>query len=108
MAYNSETVELIKGILKSDVFTDADIEAALDRASKIALNRLYPFGAPAGAELPAKYDGVVVDIAVYWLAKQGAEGEVTHAEGGISRTYENAYVPSNLLHEIVPYCGVPK
>ena len=39
------------------------------------------------------------------LNKRGAEGEVSHTENGISRTYEKADIPTSMLRTIVPHCG---
>lgn len=59
-------------------------------------------------EVPTQYSYLQVEIAAYMLNKRGAEGQVSHTENGISRTYENADVPSSMLRTIAPYCGVIK
>lgn len=41
----------------------------------------------------------VVDIFV----KSGAEGETSHSENGINRSYENAYISSSVFNDICPY-----
>lgn len=77
-------------------------------AAKIA-RRLYPFGAPddfCTADVPAEYAVNQVDIAVYLLNKRGAEGQISHSENGISRSYGDADVPDSMLRGIVPYVGV--
>ena len=40
------------------------------------------------------------------MIARGAEGEKSHSENGISRTYENAELPDSLLREITPIAGV--
>ena len=77
-------------------------------AAKIS-RRLYPFGLPDNvciADVPAEYAMNQIDIAVYLLNKRGAEGQVSHSENGISRTYGDADVPESMLRGIVPYVGV--
>lgn len=76
----------------------------LSLAKDIILGRLYPFRTDA-TEMPKKYDSLQVQIASYLLNKRGAEGEITHSENGISRTYENAEVPESMLKRIVPFAG---
>lgn len=77
-------------------------------AAKIA-RRLYPFGMPddfCTANVPAEYAVNQIDIAVYLLNKRGAEGQISHSENGISRSYGDADVPESMLRGIVPYVGV--
>ncbi len=71
-------------------------------AERAILNRLYPMGDDE-AELPPRYDSRAVEIAVYLYNKRGAEGELSHSENGITRTYENGSVPASMLSDIVPY-----
>lgn len=84
---------------------EAVVIAYLQAAGAKILRKAYPYGAPS-AEVPDKYAFTQVEIAVYLLNKRGAEGETAHSENGISRTYENADVPSTLLRDIVPFVGV--
>lgn len=46
----------------------------------------------------------VVDV----FMKAGAEGQTTHSENGISRTYENAYISSSVFKDILPFVDVLK
>ena len=57
-------------------------------------------------EVPPKYELVHIEIAAYMLNKRGAEGEVTHSENGVSRTYEDGDIPPTLLRRITPVAGV--
>jgi len=76
----------------------------LSLAEGIVLNRLYPYG--GGHVLPKRYDTVHVEIAAYMLNKRGAEGEVSHSENGVSRTYEDGDIPPTLLRRIIPLAEV--
>ncbi len=85
--------------------TDADILSAyLSLAKGIVLSKAYPYG--DADEVPPKYDVVHVEITVYLLNKRGAEGEVSHSENGVSRTYEDGDIPPTLLRRITPMAGV--
>ena len=35
----------------------------------------------------------------------GAEGEVSHSENGISRTFDSSWISAELLNEVMPYVG---
>lgn len=84
-----------------------DLLTFVDISEAIVLNRRYPFGYPEGTAVEPRYEMLQLQIAVEIYNRQGAEGEQSHSENGISRSYENAYVSSSLLKRIVPYAGVP-
>ena len=44
-------------------------------------------------------------IALDLYNKQGAEGQVSHSENGISRSFESSWISEQLLSEVTPYCG---
>lgn len=76
-------------------------------AEQVVMSKAYPFDdVERPAVMPARYDGVQVEIAAYMLNKRGAEGETAHSENGVSRTYENGDIPASLLRRITPMAGV--
>lgn len=83
------------------------ISAYLFMAGKKILSHAYPYGGSV-SEVPERYEHLQIDAAVYLLNKRGAEGEISHNENGISRTYEDADLPKSMLNEIVPMCGAAK
>lgn len=48
-------------------------------------------------EVPEAYGHLQVEVAEYMLNKRGAEGELSHNENGVNRSYENADIPASLL-----------
>lgn len=85
--------------------TDEVLSAFLLKAKDIVLATAYPYGYDEETEMPSKYDVVQCDIAIYHLNKRGAEGQLSHTENGISRSYSNAETPTDLLARIVPHCA---
>lgn len=87
--------------------SDADevLSAYLFIAGKKILAKAYPYD-PDVVEVPAQYETLQCEIAAYLLNKRGAEGQTSHSENGITRTYENADIPASMLRTIVPHCGV--
>lgn len=81
------------------------LTAYIDQAADIVLRYAYPYD-DTQTEVPAKYLRVQADIAVYLVNKRGAEGQLTHTENGISRSYEDADIPRSLLRRIIPMSGV--
>lgn len=83
---------------------DSALTVYLDLAGKKIINKAFPYDSTQ-TEVPPRYDFLQCEIAAYLWNKRGAEGETSHTENGISRSYENADVPSSMLKEIVPFCG---
>lgn len=77
----------------------------LDLAGSKLLERLYPFD-ETKTEVPARYQFKQIEIALFLYNKQGAEGETSHSENGISRAYENADIPDSLMQGVTPFVGV--
>lgn len=74
-------------------------------AGQKILNRAYPYD-PTVTEVPVQYHTLQCEIAAYMLNKRGAEGQTSHSENGISRSYENADVPASMLKGVTPHVGV--
>ena len=86
-------------------WTDEVLLAYLNIAGRKIINRAYPYDDTV-EEVPRRYGYLQCDIATYLLNKRGAEGETSHSENGVSRSYENADVPDSMLSEVTPHCGV--
>lgn len=86
-------------------WSDEILKSYLDIAGQKILNRAYPYDSTI-TEVPRRYEFLQCEIASYLLNKRGAEGETSHSENGISRTYENADVPDSMLSEVIPHCGL--
>lgn len=86
-------------------WSDDVLNAYLTIAGLKIINRAYPYN-DSVTEVPARYGYLQCEIATYLLNKRGADGEISHSENGISRTYENADVPESMMREVIPMCGV--
>lgn len=73
-------------------------------ACRNVINRRYPFGCTEeqGKGAIRQYSNVVFNAALYAYNMQGAEGQSSHNENGVSRTYIDE---DRLYMEIVPMCG---
>lgn len=100
---DAEKLALVKSMTGE---TDEEVVSAyLSLAGSKVCRKAYPFD-PTVVEVPDQYAHVQVEIAVYLLNKRGAEGQTSHSENGISRSYEDGDVPPTLLREIVPCAAV--
>lgn len=84
---------------------DLDVLSAyLYLAAGAVIKRRYPFCNDV-TEVPEKYVDAQLKIAAYLINKRGAEGQLSHNENGISRTYESADIPESMIKGIVPLCS---
>lgn len=90
---------------ESDGWTDDVLLTYLNIAGNKIIERAYPYDDTV-VDVPRRYEVLQCEIAVYLLNKRGAEGETSHSENGISRSYENADVPESMMSIIVPHIGV--
>lgn len=82
-----------------------DVLLAYLRLAKSKILRIvYPYD-PSKTEVPAPYEELVVEAAVYLVNKRGGEGQLVHSENGISITYETGDLPKSLVRQIVPFVG---
>lgn len=85
--------------------SEEDIEILLDIAKSVIINKRFPFG-DGSEELEPRYRSLQIRIALEIDSKSGAEGQLSHSENGVSRTYSSAGVSPELLNEITPKGGV--
>lgn len=97
----------VKAMLEIDgTEQDSILNMYLNIASNAITRKVYPFEDIEGYEMPNKYDYLQCEIAVYLYNKRGAEGETSHNENGINRSYESSGIPKSLLAQVVPFVGV--
>lgn len=103
MASKLNQLKLLLNI--SDTSEDELLLTLLQISGQKILDRAFPYH-PEIVEVPLRYEPKQLEIAVYLYNKRGAEGQISHSENGISRTYESADVPESLMRGIVPFVGV--
>lgn len=86
-------------ILIPDEKNEDLLQELLNRAeSAIKRKRRTPQELP----MESRFADLQIEIAVFLYNKLGTEGETSHSENGVSRTYENAHIPDSMLNTIVP------
>ena len=97
-----DNLRVMCGMSASEI-PDTTLTIYLGNAKNIILRKAYPLVADfAAMALPVKYESLQVEIANELVLKRGAEGEVSHNENGVNRSYENGGISSFLLDQIVP------
>lgn len=93
--------------LRTNEFDEAILEDCLESAKSAILARRFPFQ-EWPADVPEQYLDLQFRIALDLYNKIGGEGQLSHSENGISRTWESSWISKQLLEEVVPFVGVPK
>lgn len=101
----NEKLARLTVLISPETASDDLLLYLLEQAEGIILNRRYPFGVPEVATLSAFHQQIQIRVAVELFGKMGAEGQTTHDENGIKRTWEAGDVSPSLLKTIVPVCG---
>lgn len=97
----SEKVATTKALANDDTLTDDLVTVYLNKAESAIRNRMYPFAKEGDSfTVPPKYEMLQCELASRYIARRGAEGEETHNENGINRTY-GSINDSDLLAEVM-------
>jgi hypothetical protein len=102
---HDEKLAALKLRIAPEPASDDLLSELLNQAGAIVLNRRFPFGFPVDAEVPHQYERIQISIALELFSKMGAEGETSHNENGISRTYEAGDISPSLMRQIMPMCA---
>lgn len=94
-------LDTLRELVGSDQPSDVVLQFYLDNASDIICD-LRDTDA-----VETKYLNTQIKMALELVAKHGAEGQISHTENGISRTYESADISSSLLSQITPIIRTP-
>lgn len=100
----SDKIVIVKSLTgDADIGNDV-IVAYLSIAEENILRRRFPFGYE-GKSLTGEYNLMQCELAARYVLRRGAEGEVSHNENGINRTYDSVN-DEDILSRIVPYAKV--
>ena len=104
----SEKITMVKTLANESDLTDAFVTVYLNKAESAIRNRMYPFdlpidkdtGEPITFSVPSKYEILQCELACRYILRRGGEGEISHNENGINRTYGSTN-DSDLLMEVM-------
>lgn len=82
-------------------FDDEDIYDEIENAFE-AINSRRHFSPTPFILVEDKYINLAYQLCIASMVKEGAEGEYSHSENGISRSYDSAGYPESMLKQIVP------
>jgi hypothetical protein len=100
-----EKIIKLKSMLGEDTPSDEELITLLLVSKGAILNARYPLGEWQEEEVPTRYEHIQLLMCVSLFNKQGAEGQTSHSENGITRQYEEGDIPHSLLKQIIPMAG---
>ncbi|MBR1828302.1 MAG: hypothetical protein IJ781_02155 [Atopobiaceae bacterium] len=103
---DAEMVTMVTTLVAEPRF-DQFVASYLELAKGAVMQHLFPYRDVEWADVPEKYHARTCEIAVYLVNRRGGEGETTHSESGVSRSYESAGIPASYFRGMVPFVGVP-
>lgn len=99
-------IEIVQTLVGNDQEATSEVCGVyLTLAADKILSRLYPFGKPCEDFLPDEYGYMQCELASRYFLRRGGEGEISHSENGVSRTYASVD-DEDILRRIVPFAGV--
>lgn len=105
MADNNTQLAALKLMLGDDAseYSDDLLNAYLSLASDKIIKKRFPFD-KTQTILPTQYDKLQVELACVYASQSGIEGESSHTEGSVTRTYRSE---GEIMRDVIPYVGIP-
>ena len=103
---NAEKIAMVKTLIGESSLTDEEVSVYLQIAYSKMLERLYPYDTTkTGSDIPERYDTIQYELAVRLYLRKGGEGETSHEENGVNRTY-GSVDDEDILSRLTPYAKV--
>lgn len=100
-------IAFVKALVENDPEATTELvgvylSLALDKIK----DELYPFDRTGERTVPERYDQLQCELASRLFLRRGAQGEVSHNENGVNRTY-GSVDDRDLLNKIIPFAKMP-
>lgn len=105
---NAEKIAMVRTLCGDDssIASDSQVAAYLRIACHKMLERLYPFDTDKDeSDLPVRYEMLQCELSVRLLLRRGGEGESSHEENGVNRTW-GSVGDEDILSRLTPYAKV--
>lgn len=99
-----DKLAMVSALTDGEATTEQAI-AFLTKAESVILRRLDPLDVANITEVPNKYEMLQCELAARYFYRRGGEGEISHNENGVNRSYSSVN-DEDLLREIMPYVRV--
>lgn len=104
---SAEKIAMVKTLVENDAeATDTVVPVYLNLALNAMLERLFPYDSTKEAEdVPVRYDTLQCELAARYFLRRGGQGEISHEENGINRTY-GSVDDEDILKRLTPFAKV--
>jgi len=105
---DAEKLSQLKALLQiTDTTQDATLAVYLTLARDEILSWLYSGKTPEGVtDVPARYIPTQIQAVVVGYSQSGADGQLSHSENGISRTFKHEDMVAYVRSRVIPFVGV--
>ena len=102
-----EKASMVLTLLNTTDFSiEGTIATYLEAAGKEIIAWRYSYTGGTVTEVPPEYEMTQIYAVINGYSQSGAEGQVSHSENGISRTFKYTDMLRYIRANVVPMCGV--
>lgn len=94
---NDEKIAQMQEMLGEE-YSASLLSVYLRQAKQLILNKRFPFGEQP-SDVEAKYEQLQIELAISLFNERGAEGQKTHNENGVSRSWRTK---EEIMFDVVP------
>lgn len=105
---DAEKLAMLKSLLKiTDTTLDAELAVYISLAKAEILAWLYSGKTPEGvSDVPARYIPTQIQAVVVGYSQSGAEGQLSHSENGIARSWKYEDMVAYIRSRVVSYAQI--
>ena len=104
---DAQKIAMVQTLVQNDGdATDAIVGVYLQLACNKMLERLFPYDtAKTVSDIPERYETIQCELAARLYLRRGGEGETSHEENGVNRTY-GSVDDEDILSRLTPFAKV--
>ena len=104
---DAQKIAMVQTLVQNDGdVTDAIVGVYLQLACNKMLERLFPYDTTKTvSDIPERYETIQCELAARLYLRRGGEGETSHEENGVNRTY-GSVDDEDILSRLTPFAKV--
>ena len=103
----AEKIAMVITLVENDAeATNEVVSVYLTLACNTMIERLYPYdSSKTASDVPERYDTIQCELAARYFLRRGGQGEISHEENGVNRTY-GSVDDEDILKRLTPFAKV--